>query len=159
MNEQGDSDMTRMVLALAYSAMLFTLFGLMPAGTLSADVLLIEEVRQTERLDLPVNGMNQDEVRKRFGTPANAESPVGDLVFGAAQRSAHRQRQLLTPPSPGTAIGRPAARDACLNNTGQPGPDEVSCAFARALVENVAGSNHRKHPPGPRRSAAERAGL
>lgn len=78
MNEQGDSDMTRMVLALAYSAMLFTLFGLMPAGTLSADVLLIEEVRQTERLDLPVNGMNQDEVRKRFGTPANAESPVGD---------------------------------------------------------------------------------
>lgn len=43
-----------------------------------ADVLLIEEVRQSERMQLPVNGMTQDDVRAKFGAPANTRAAVGD---------------------------------------------------------------------------------
>jgi hypothetical protein len=70
--------MTRMVLALMFSATLATCFGLVPTGNLSADVLLIEEVRQAERMDLPANGMKQSEVRDRFGAPTKSDPPVGD---------------------------------------------------------------------------------
>ena len=66
--------MTRMVLVLLLaSAALFT-----PVATLNADVLLIEEVRQAERMQLPVNGMNKDDVRSRYGDPAQTHAPVGD---------------------------------------------------------------------------------
>jgi hypothetical protein len=61
-----------LVLLLA-SAALFT-----PVATLNADVLLIEEVRQAERMQLPVNGMNKDDVRSRYGDPAQTHAPVGD---------------------------------------------------------------------------------
>ena len=70
--------MTRTVLALMLSAMLAACFGLLPSGSVSADVLLIEEVRQAERMELPLNGMKQAEVRERFGAPAQSNSPVGD---------------------------------------------------------------------------------
>jgi len=76
--KQGDSDMTRTVLALIAATVLGPGFGLMPAGSVSADVLLIEEVRQVDRMDLPVNGMKQSEVRSHFGTPAKTDPPVGD---------------------------------------------------------------------------------
>ena len=66
--------MTRMVLAL----MLVFTAGLAQFGTLPADVLLIEEVRQAERMELPENGMSMDEVRARFGEPSNKNSAVGD---------------------------------------------------------------------------------
>lgn len=70
--------MTRTVLALMLSAMLAGWFGLAPTGDLSADVLLIEEVRQADRMALPNNGMRQSEVRERFGAPAKTDAPVGD---------------------------------------------------------------------------------
>jgi len=70
--------MTRTVLALMLSATLAGWIGLLPAGNAFADVLLIEEVRQAERMELPVNGMNQSEVRQRFGAPAQTNAPVGD---------------------------------------------------------------------------------
>jgi hypothetical protein len=70
--------MTRMVLALLGSMLLGAGLGLVPAGTLSADVLLIEEVRQADRMELPHNGLKQAEVRARFGEPAATHAPVGD---------------------------------------------------------------------------------
>ncbi len=66
--------MTRMVLAM----MLVVATGLAPLGSAQADVLLIEEVRQSDRMDLPVNGMSKDEVRARFGEPADQRAAVGD---------------------------------------------------------------------------------
>jgi hypothetical protein len=67
-----------MVLALLGSLLLGAGLGLVPAGTLSADVLLIEEVRQADRMELPANGLKQAEVRARFGEPAATHAPVGD---------------------------------------------------------------------------------
>jgi hypothetical protein len=52
--------------------------GLAPLGLLSADVLLIEEVRQAERMDVPANGMSMDDVRARFGDPSSKNAAVGD---------------------------------------------------------------------------------
>jgi hypothetical protein len=66
--------MTRMVLTL----MLAFIASLAPFGLLTADVLLIEEVRQAERMDLPENGQSMDDVRARFGDPANRNAAVGD---------------------------------------------------------------------------------
>lgn len=70
--------MTRTVLALMLSAMLAACFGLLPSGSVSADVLLIEEVRQADRMELPSNGMKQSEVRERYGAPAQTNPPVGE---------------------------------------------------------------------------------
>lgn len=70
--------MTRMVLVLMLSATAAAFLGPLTAGTLAADVLLIEEVRQAERMELPVNGMTQSEVRERFGAPVEMGKPVGD---------------------------------------------------------------------------------
>jgi hypothetical protein len=66
--------MTRMVLTL----MLALFAGLAPFGLLSADVLLIEEVRQAERMNVPANGTSMDDVRARFGDPSNKNAAVGD---------------------------------------------------------------------------------
>ena len=66
--------MTRMVLPLAIA--LAALAGFTPP--LAADVLLIEEVRTAEGMQLPTNGLTQDEVRARFGDPANRHAPVGE---------------------------------------------------------------------------------
>ena len=66
--------MTRMVLALVL--MVFAFFA--QPWVASADVLLIEEVRQADRMDVPDNGMNTADVRARFGEPLNVHSPVGD---------------------------------------------------------------------------------
>ena len=66
--------MTRIVLALMLIA--FTAFTLPPA--LSADVLLIEEVRQADKMELPDNGMKKSEVQARFGDPVNKKGAVGD---------------------------------------------------------------------------------
>ena len=70
--------MTRMFLALTYLALFAAGIAAVPVGTLSADVLLIEEVRQAERMDLPTNGMKQAGVRARFGEPVTTHAPVGD---------------------------------------------------------------------------------
>jgi hypothetical protein len=58
--------------------MLTTAALLAPEAVVNADVLLIEEVRQAENMPLPVNGMNQEEVRARFGVPAQVHPPVGE---------------------------------------------------------------------------------
>jgi hypothetical protein len=54
------------------------LVGSLGGAPVIADVLLIEEVRQAERMELPVNGMNKSEVRARFGEPAETRAAVGD---------------------------------------------------------------------------------
>ena len=66
--------MTRMVLAL----MLVLTMGLAQLDIAQADVLLIEEVRQSDRMSLPVNGMSKDDVRARFGEPVQIHDAIGD---------------------------------------------------------------------------------
>jgi len=66
--------MARMVLAL----MLLVVVGLAGSDRLQADVLLIEEVRQAEQMDLPQNGVSMSEVRAKYGEPATAAAAVGD---------------------------------------------------------------------------------
>jgi hypothetical protein len=66
--------MTRTVLTLMLGV---TALLAVPA-TAPADVLLIEEVRQSERMQLPVNGMNKDDVRAKYGAPAQTHAAVGD---------------------------------------------------------------------------------
>ena len=46
--------------------------------TVYADVLLIEEVRQSGRMELPVNGQDKTSVEAKFGTPIQKQSAVGD---------------------------------------------------------------------------------
>ena len=66
--------MTRTVLAL----ICLLAAGLVPFGTLSADVLLIEEVRQADRMDVPDNGVAMADVRAQFGEPVKEYANVGD---------------------------------------------------------------------------------
>ncbi len=66
--------MTRMVLAL----MLVFTMSLVLVSNAQADVLLIEEVRQSERMDLPVNGLSANDVRRKFGEPVQKYAAVGD---------------------------------------------------------------------------------
>jgi hypothetical protein len=66
--------MTRMVLALIFAG----IAGLLTPATLFADVLLIEEVRQAGRMDVPENGMTTQDVRARFGDPVKVHDAIGD---------------------------------------------------------------------------------
>lgn len=66
--------MTRMVLTLVFAM----LASLAVPASLTADVLLIEEVRQAENMDVPENGMPSLEVRARFGDPVKIHAAVGD---------------------------------------------------------------------------------
>jgi hypothetical protein len=50
----------------------------LPVATIQADVLLIEEVRQAGRMDVPRNGASKADVRARFGEPAQTHPAVGD---------------------------------------------------------------------------------
>ena len=61
--------MTRIVLALilAFS---------FQAGL--ADVLLIDEVRQVERMELPKNGQRKADIEVKFGAPVKKHAAVGD---------------------------------------------------------------------------------
>ena len=61
--------MTRIVLAFM---MVFAL------QTVNADVLIIEEVRQAERMELPKNGQDKVTVESKFGTPVEKLPAVGD---------------------------------------------------------------------------------
>lgn len=47
------------------------------AGTVAADVLLIEEVRERMQRDLPENGLTKSEVEQRYGRPNERRAPVG----------------------------------------------------------------------------------
>lgn len=66
--------MTRMALT-RFSLFIF-LAGI-SIGT-TADVLLIQQVRQAGTMDLPANGASMSEVEARFGTPAEKQAAVGD---------------------------------------------------------------------------------
>ncbi len=61
--------MTRIVLALALALV---------AQIASADVLLIEEVRQSESMQLPRNGITKAATETNFGAPNKKLSAVGD---------------------------------------------------------------------------------
>ena len=61
--------MTRMVLTLIF---------ITAAPLLSADVLLIEQVRQAGRMDVPVNGQSMADVESRFGAPQDRHNAVGE---------------------------------------------------------------------------------
>jgi len=43
-----------------------------------ADVLIIDEVRQAERMELPKNGQNKATVEAKFGAPLQKLPAVGD---------------------------------------------------------------------------------
>jgi len=51
---------------------------LVSAGTVAADVLLIEEVRERMARDLPDNGLTKSEVEQRYGRPNERRAPVGE---------------------------------------------------------------------------------
>ena len=62
-------------------SLLVTLVLLTPlvlASAAVADVLLVEEVRQVEKMDLPKNGLSKAEVEMRFGEPERRHSAVGE---------------------------------------------------------------------------------
>jgi len=61
--------MTRIVLALMLALTL---------QTVSADVLIIDEVRQASHMDLPKNGQTKAAVEAQFGTPKKKYAAVGD---------------------------------------------------------------------------------
>jgi len=61
--------MTRIVLALALA---------LAAQIASADVLLIDEVRQSERMVLPTNGTTKAQTETKFGAPSKKLPAVGD---------------------------------------------------------------------------------
>lgn len=58
--------------SIALAALLLT------TGSVAADVLLIEEVRERMQRDLPDNGLTKAEVEQRYGTPKERRAPVGD---------------------------------------------------------------------------------
>ena len=65
--------MTRIVLTLVLA-----LVWALVAATSVADVLLIEEVRQADRMQVPANGQTKAEVEARFGAARKQHEPVGD---------------------------------------------------------------------------------
>lgn len=58
--------------------MLFALVLPLLGGVASADVLLIEEVRQASKSQLPENGLSKSVVEATFGAPVKRHEPVGD---------------------------------------------------------------------------------
>lgn len=63
--------------AAAVVALTFMAGGLLSVPA-QADVLLIEEVRERMKRDLPGNGLSRSEVERRYGAPAERRAPVGD---------------------------------------------------------------------------------
>ena len=61
--------MTRIVLALMLALVL---------QVVSADVLIIDEVRQAESMNLPKNGQNKADIETKFGAPLEKKPAVGD---------------------------------------------------------------------------------
>jgi len=51
---------------------------MLSTGSVGADVLLIEEVRERMQRDLPGNGLTKAQVEQRYGTPNERRSPVGE---------------------------------------------------------------------------------
>lgn len=45
---------------------------------LHADVLILDEVRQVEKMDLPDNGLSKADVESKFGAPKQKHNAVGN---------------------------------------------------------------------------------
>jgi hypothetical protein len=56
----------------------FIAFLLLMSGMASADVLIIDEVRQVEKMDLPENGQSKASIESVFGAPEQKHQAVGD---------------------------------------------------------------------------------
>ncbi len=56
----------------------FIAFLVLGAGAASADVLIIDEVRQVARMDLPENGQTMARTESKYGTPGQRHQAVGD---------------------------------------------------------------------------------
>ena len=56
----------------------FIAFLLLTSGTIFADVLILDEVRQVARMDLPENGQTMNSIESKFGAPESREPAVGD---------------------------------------------------------------------------------
>ena len=55
---------------------LISILMIISAGA-TADVLLIQQVRQAGRMDVPVNGMSMSEVESRYGNAKQRDAAVG----------------------------------------------------------------------------------
>jgi len=56
----------------------FVAFLLLTSGAVFADVLIIDEVRQVAKMDLPENGQTKAIIETKFGAPEQRHSAVGD---------------------------------------------------------------------------------
>ncbi len=45
---------------------------------LNADVLILDEVRQVEKMELPDNGLSKADVEAKFGAPSQKHNAVGN---------------------------------------------------------------------------------
>ena len=57
--------------------MVFAVLLLMMTATVSADVLLIDGVRQADKIEVPTNGLSKSEVQSKFGAPEKRSGSVG----------------------------------------------------------------------------------
>jgi hypothetical protein len=53
-------------------------FLLLAAGLANADVLILDEVRQVEHMELPKNGQDMATVESRYGAPKKRHQAVGE---------------------------------------------------------------------------------
>ena len=53
-------------------------FLMLLAGSAQADVLVVDEVRQVERMELPKNGQKMQDIESRFGQPEQRHQAVGE---------------------------------------------------------------------------------
>ena len=56
----------------------FVAFLLLAPGALFADVLILDEVRQVEKMDLPENGQTMASIESKYGAPESRQPAVGD---------------------------------------------------------------------------------
>jgi len=67
-----------------------TLLLIMAAPLLTADVLLIEQVRQVDSMTVPVNGQTMAEVESAFGAPSAREARWANRQLPAGLRALER---------------------------------------------------------------------
>ena len=58
--------------------MVFAALLMMASNLAFADVLIIDEVRQVARMNLPGNGESKGNVESSLGSPSQKHQPVGD---------------------------------------------------------------------------------
>jgi len=56
----------------------FIAFLTVACGLASADVLILDEVRQVDRMDLPKNGQTMQAIETKFGAPQQRHNAVGE---------------------------------------------------------------------------------